>query len=82
MPVPCVIILWICATPNSVVGQELLGATAYARVGRVSDAGVSCTGDCNVDQSVTVDELITMVNIALCSSRCVGGLEIGFSTSK
>jgi len=77
MPVPFVIILCMCATLNSVVGQELLGATAYARVWlRVSDAGVSCAGDCNTDGQVTVDEILTMVNIALGSadvSTCMAG---------
>jgi hypothetical protein len=33
--------------------------------GQVEIGGVSCVGDCNVDGSVTVDEIVRMVNIAL-----------------
>jgi hypothetical protein len=36
----------------------------------------ACTGDCNQDQKVTVDELVTMVNIALGNTpvaNCLNG---------
>jgi hypothetical protein len=37
---------------------------------------ITCIGDCNADQAVTVDELLTMVNIALGTREagaCVAG---------
>jgi len=51
--------------------RTLLAAVAPGRV-----AGQACVGDCGQDGLVTVDELVTMVNIALGStetSECTAG---------
>jgi hypothetical protein len=46
---------------------DALGARLYSGVGELIFAidVDNCPGDCNDDHSVTVDELLTMVNIAL-----------------
>lgn len=44
---------------------------------------VVCTGDCNGDGSVTIDEIVTMVNVALGSadvSVCLAGDASGDGT--
>jgi hypothetical protein len=51
--------------------------------GQVEVTGVSCTGDCNGDGSVTVDEIVKMVNIALGTlnpSECPAGDRDGSGT--
>ena len=46
----------------------------------IVDEGPACIGDCNADQAVTVDEILTMVNIVLGSaqaSACPHGIPSG-----
>jgi hypothetical protein len=53
---------WGCCwvkTSITAAPAQYLGYVPYA------DAIITCAGDCNGDQSVTIDELLTLVNIAL-----------------
>ena len=47
----------------------VVGVVAIAAVGiptdTGADTGAACVGDCNLDNTVTVDEILKMVNIAL-----------------
>ncbi len=65
---------------NSLVLDPAQPTTLYAGthsgVFSISQIGVACVGDCNNDTSVTVDEILTMVNIALGNasvSTCLAG---------
>jgi hypothetical protein len=53
-----------CSAPGSV-------SQVVVTDGEVRAAGPACVGDCGGDGSVTVDEIITMVNIALGESELV-----------
>jgi spore coat protein CotH len=53
----------------SAVPGEVIAGHFEAKVGQFAPGPGSCIGDCNADDSVTVDELITGVNIALGSGE-------------
>ena len=71
------------------MGFVVQGAGATVTVGdgqavrqdfTVTSSGPTCVGDCNGDGEVTVDDLLTMVNIALGSaqpSACPHGVSSG-----
>jgi hypothetical protein len=62
------------ATATSTVSETTTAATATSTA--TITAGIPCAGDCNGSGEVTIDELITLVNIALGSapvSACPAG---------
>ncbi len=60
-------------TVQQVINQAQFTPTPTATI---TPTPVVCTGDCNTDGQVTVDELVTMVNIAL-GNADVSGCEAG-----
>src|SRR6185436_4160194 len=61
----------VCTSRSAVVGMFLAAALTVGRV-----EAQQCLGDCNGDGSVTVDEIIIMVNIALGTAQigdCTAG---------
>ncbi len=60
----------VTRSPNG----ELIGGDVYGRF--IAPPSLACAGDCGVDNVVTIDELITMVNVAVSSdnvSACLAG---------
>jgi hypothetical protein len=56
--------------------QTVVAATALLVLGRPAVAIPSCVGDCSEDSQVTIDEVLTMVNVALGTlpaSACLAG---------
>lgn len=63
-------------TPGSYQGTVTITSTAGAAMILVESFVGQCPGDCNGDGEVTIDELLTMVNIALADadlSACAAG---------
>ncbi|MFI5399104.1 MAG: protease pro-enzyme activation domain-containing protein [Candidatus Binatia bacterium] len=52
-------------TPTSTVTVILTNTPTQTQAVPPTSTPISCVGDCNGDHSVTVDEILTMVNIAL-----------------
>ena len=52
-------------SPDVALLAHTLGATGSAPTPTATPAAAVCSGDCNGDGSVTVDELLTLVNIAI-----------------
>lgn len=52
-------------TPSSTPTQTATTTTTSTRSATPTTTPKPCTGDCNANQQVTVDEILTMVNIAL-----------------
>lgn len=48
-----------------IIGRTVVLAVVWAALGAVAGAEAQCTGDCNADGSVAINELILGVNIAL-----------------
>jgi len=56
--------------------KTIVGLVGIAAVGIPTGTGAVCVGDCNTDNTVTVDEILEMVNIALGNaqlSTCMPG---------